>query len=91
MIDLRGSFQLPCLSHESLALLAVGKFFGRALGRFRLLMPVLFYGYFAGHGSLPDVLKAGVFSEICAYKIIHRPAGSSPKFPDEHVRVNQGP
>src|SRR6267154_1642964 len=42
----------------------MGKFFGLAHGRFRLLMPLLFNRYFAGHGSLPDVLKAGVFSEI---------------------------
>src|ERR1700704_5884288 len=55
------------------------KFFGLAHGRFRLLMPLLFNRYFAGHGSLPDVLKAGVFSEIRAYRIIKRPSGFQPK------------
>jgi hypothetical protein len=51
------------LSHEGIALLAMGKFFSVALGGFGLLMPVLFNRYFAGQSSLPDVLKAGMFSE----------------------------
>jgi hypothetical protein len=44
----------------------MGKVFSLVFGGFRLLMPLLFNRYFAGHSSLPDVLKAGVFSEICA-------------------------
>ena len=70
---------------------ALGKFFGLAFGHFRLLKTLLFNRYFAGHGSLPVVLKAGMFSEICAYKIIQGPAGFGPEFPDEHIRVNHGP
>jgi len=40
-----------------------------------LLMPLLFNRYFASHGWLPDVLKAGVCSEIPRIKIIKRPTG----------------
>ena len=48
-------------------------------GRFRLLMPLLLNCYFAGHGSLPDVLKAGVFSEFASLKTVNGLPGSRPK------------
>jgi hypothetical protein len=42
-------------------------------------MPLLLNRYFAGHGSLPDVLKAGVFSEFAALKTVNGLPGSRPK------------
>ncbi len=53
----------------------MGKFLSLVFGGFRLLMPLLFNRYFASHGWLPDVLKAGVCSEIPRIKIIKRPTG----------------
>ena len=63
-MDLGGGFWLAGLPEESIALFTVGKFLSLDLGRFRLLVPLLFNRDLA-HGSLPDVLKAGC-SEICA-------------------------
>jgi hypothetical protein len=43
--------QLPGLSYEGFAILPMGKIFCLVFGVFRLLMPLLFNRYFAGHGS----------------------------------------
>jgi hypothetical protein len=42
---------------ESIALLTIGKFFSLVFDAFRLLVPLLFNRHFAGHWSLPEIVK----------------------------------
>ncbi len=79
--------QLPGLSHERLALLAIRQFLSLLSCGFRLLTPFFLDGLIANHGSLPDVLSRGVEGKFSSFMIGH-PSGTGQyrggKFSCEH-------